>query len=60
MDSDKVLVMDAGRVVEFAHPYELLQKSDGHLRTLVDQTGLATAGQLFKIASDNYQSKKLN
>lgn len=55
-----MLVMDAGRVVEFAHPYELLQKSDGHLRTLVDQTGLATAGQLFKIASDNYQSKKLN
>ncbi|XP_077301221.1 putative multidrug resistance-associated protein lethal(2)03659 [Arctopsyche grandis] len=26
MDSDKVLVMDGGRVVEFGHPYELLTK----------------------------------
>lgn len=28
MDSDKVLVVDAGEIVEFGHPFELIQKAD--------------------------------
>ncbi|MCL4122182.1 UNVERIFIED_CONTAM: hypothetical protein GTU68_052852, partial [Idotea baltica] len=28
MGSDRVMVMDAGRLVEFASPFELLQRSD--------------------------------
>lgn len=46
MDSDRVLVIDAGRAVEFDHPHLLLQMSGGHLRRLVDQTGAQTARQL--------------
>lgn len=52
MDNDKVLVMDAGQVVEFAHPFELLQKSDGFFRRLVDQTGSATASALSLAAKE--------
>ncbi|XP_032455224.1 multidrug resistance-associated protein 4-like isoform X1 [Nasonia vitripennis] len=38
MDSDMVLVMDNGEVVEFDHPSVLLQKSDGYFFKMVQQT----------------------
>ncbi|KAJ4437620.1 Multidrug resistance-associated protein 4, partial [Periplaneta americana] len=41
MDSDKVLVMDAGTMVEFDHPHLLLQNKDGFLYNMVQQTGKA-------------------
>lgn len=53
MDSDKVLVMDAGRVVEFGHPHELLQKTEcGVFFELVQQTGRAMADNLSSIAEE--------
>lgn len=55
MDSDRVLVMDAGKVVEYAHPYALLKLPDGYLRKLVDQTGNATAVHLMQIAEQSYK-----
>lgn len=51
MDSDKVLVMDAGRVVELDHPYLLLQNQRGVFTSLVEQTGRAMAGNLLEIAA---------
>lgn len=51
MDSDKVLVMDAGCMVEFDHPYTLLQ-SDGYFKTMVDQTGPVMAETLTRIAKE--------
>ncbi|GAB0093527.1 probable multidrug resistance-associated protein lethal(2)03659 [Sergentomyia squamirostris] len=54
MDSDRVLVVDAGRVVEFGSPHELLQQSDGHLKMLVDQTGPATSMLLSQVAEESY------
>lgn len=39
MDSDKIMVLDAGRLVEFASPTELLQKRGGILKSLVDESG---------------------
>ncbi|KAI8123085.1 putative multidrug resistance-associated protein lethal(2)03659 [Lucilia cuprina] len=57
MDSDRVLVMDAGQAVELGHPFELLQKPGGFLRNLVDHTGLATAAALFQAAEENYKLK---
>lgn len=56
MDSDKVLVMDAGRIVEFGHPYELIQKS-GTFKSLIDQTGHSTSYQLIEIARQRYDSR---
>ncbi|XP_050295811.1 probable multidrug resistance-associated protein lethal(2)03659 [Anthonomus grandis grandis] len=56
MDSDKVLVMDAGRVVEFGHPHELLQKKEGGaFYELVQQTGKAMAENLSTIADESFR-----
>lgn len=55
MDSDRVLVMDAGRIVEYAHAYELLQRPGGFLRKLVDQTGPATAALLADHAKSSHK-----
>ncbi|KAJ7275444.1 hypothetical protein B0H12DRAFT_1199540 [Mycena haematopus] len=39
MDADKIMVLDAGRIVEFDTPKELLKNKDGMLRALVDESG---------------------
>lgn len=52
MDSDKVLVMDAGTMVEFDHPYILLKNKNGFLYKMVEQTGQATAELLHSIAAE--------
>ncbi|KAI1790062.1 P-loop containing nucleoside triphosphate hydrolase protein [Ganoderma leucocontextum] len=39
MDSDKIMVLDAGRIVEFGSPSELLKNKKGFLRGLVDESG---------------------
>lgn len=54
MDSDRVLVMDAGRMVEYEHPHILLQRG-GFFRRLVDQTGNVTATYLIQMAEQNYK-----
>lgn len=38
MDSDKILVLDAGRVVEFDSPAVLLGKENGKFKALVDES----------------------
>jgi ABC-type multidrug transport system fused ATPase/permease subunit len=39
MDADKIMVLDAGRIVEFGTPSELLKIDGGKLRSLVDESG---------------------
>ncbi|KIJ45713.1 hypothetical protein M422DRAFT_227467 [Sphaerobolus stellatus SS14] len=39
MDADKIMVLDAGNMVEFDSPVNLLKKEDGYLKSLVDQSG---------------------
>ncbi|KAF7280544.1 hypothetical protein GWI33_005747 [Rhynchophorus ferrugineus] len=57
IDSDKVLVMDAGQAVEFAHPYELLKKRDGYFTKMVQQTGTTMEGKLRYLAKEAYDKK---
>ncbi|KAH0818467.1 hypothetical protein GEV33_004324 [Tenebrio molitor] len=38
MDSDKIMVMDSGRVVEFGDPKELLENPDGHFYRYVSSS----------------------
>ncbi|KZP10497.1 hypothetical protein FIBSPDRAFT_963101 [Athelia psychrophila] len=38
MDADRIMVLDAGRIVEFASPEELLRNERGHLRALIDES----------------------
>lgn len=60
MDSDKVLVMDAGKNVEFDHPHTLLQNQKGVFSSLVRQTGKATAKHLRSIAEENQRINNSN
>ncbi|KIJ62401.1 hypothetical protein HYDPIDRAFT_94464 [Hydnomerulius pinastri MD-312] len=39
MDADKIMVLDAGKLVEFGTPRELLKNDQGVLRALVDESG---------------------
>lgn len=54
MDSDKVLVMHAGKMVEFDHPHILLENADGYLSHMVAQTGPAMTKTLKSMAKKVY------
>ncbi|XP_077300828.1 ATP-binding cassette sub-family C member 4-like [Arctopsyche grandis] len=54
MDSDRVLVMDTGKMVEFDHPYILLNNTDGHLYKMVQETGYEMTSSLHKISKQAY------
>ncbi|XP_058798977.1 probable multidrug resistance-associated protein lethal(2)03659 isoform X2 [Phymastichus coffea] len=58
MDSNKILVMDAGQAVEFDHPYVLLQKEDGIFHSMVQQTGSCMAANLLEIAKKSYEANQ--
>ncbi|XP_055612034.1 probable multidrug resistance-associated protein lethal(2)03659 [Uranotaenia lowii] len=60
MDSDKVLVMDAGRCIEFGTPYELLTNESGPrvFHGMVKQTGKTTYESLLKIAKEAHERKQ--
>ncbi|KAL0959258.1 hypothetical protein HGRIS_014529 [Hohenbuehelia grisea] len=58
MDADKIMVLDAGRIVEYGRPKELLGDANGKLRALVDESGdrdalvaMAQAAQRDEIAT---------
>ncbi|KAF7274137.1 hypothetical protein GWI33_013181 [Rhynchophorus ferrugineus] len=55
MDSDKVIVMDAGRITEFGEPYKLLEQATGAVYNLVQQTGKDMSNNLMSIAQNHYQ-----
>ncbi|XP_054158180.1 ATP-binding cassette sub-family C member 4-like [Oppia nitens] len=60
IDSDRVLVLDSGRIMEFGVPYELLQNNSGMLYKLVKQTGVQMADQLIQLAKQSYDYKQTN
>jgi ATP-binding cassette subfamily C (CFTR/MRP) protein 4 len=46
MDSDKILVMDSGRVAEFGEPQQLLQDTDGMFYSLVTRNSKEDLGNM--------------
>ncbi|KAJ8920888.1 hypothetical protein NQ315_015681 [Exocentrus adspersus] len=58
MDSDRVLVMDAGEAVEFDHPHLLLQKKNGYFSEMVKKTGPGMSDTLIRIARESYQTRQ--
>lgn len=50
MDSDKILVMNFGRVAEFDTPLKLLEKEDGIFASMVKATGNSESLKLIEIA----------
>jgi ABC-type multidrug transport system fused ATPase/permease subunit len=55
MDSDRVLVMEAGTMVEFDHPHILLQNKCGQFYSMVQETGHIMAEQLSRTAQECYR-----
>ncbi|CAG9858692.1 unnamed protein product [Phyllotreta striolata] len=57
MDCDKVMVMSFGSMVEFDHPYKLLEIPDGYFVKMVEETGPVMTMQLKDIAKEAYLKK---
>ncbi|XP_067120944.1 ATP-binding cassette sub-family C member 4-like [Centruroides vittatus] len=58
IDSDRVLVLDSGKVQEFDSPYELLKNVNGIFYNLVKKMGVASKNELYEIAKNKYFAKK--
>ena len=59
IDSDKILVLEGGTVVEFDSPGKLLENSNGYLTQLVNQTGPAAKRKLSQMAKYWINSVKI-
>jgi ABC-type multidrug transport system fused ATPase/permease subunit len=57
IDYDKVLVLDHGRVVEFDHPWTLINKEDGSFRGMCENSG--NIESLFEGAKVAWENKRL-
>lgn len=51
MDSDKLLVLDSGTIVEFDHPHNLL-KNTNVLYKMAEQTGRTNSDLLHSLAAE--------
>ncbi|KYQ47297.1 Multidrug resistance-associated protein 4 [Trachymyrmex zeteki] len=59
MDNDKVLTIDQGQILEFDHPYILLQNEQGHFSSMVQETGKAMTEQLKQCAKEAYKQQRV-
>ncbi|XP_068446641.1 ATP-binding cassette sub-family C member 4-like isoform X2 [Clinocottus analis] len=57
VDSDRILVLDAGRIHAYDEPYTLLQDPDGIFYKMVQQTGKKEAAALLEAAKRAYDSR---
>ncbi|XP_051752880.1 multidrug resistance-associated protein 4 [Ctenopharyngodon idella] len=57
IDSDRILVLDAGRIHEYDAPHVLLQNQNGILYKMVQQTGKAEAASLLQTAKESYMNR---
>ncbi|CAK9866172.1 unnamed protein product [Sphagnum jensenii] len=57
MDSDHILVLDAGQVIEMDTPQKLLLKQDGIFSSMVQSTGAANSQYLYQIVMSNFDAE---
>ncbi|XP_076244312.1 putative multidrug resistance-associated protein lethal(2)03659 isoform X2 [Calliopsis andreniformis] len=57
MDSDRILVMDAGTAVELDAPFILLEQNTGYLKNMVNETGPGMAEALKEVARESYENR---
>ena len=58
MDADRVLVLDAGRLIEFDEPHLLLQNENGLFASMVRMTGKGMAQNLKEMAKIAYDNRR--
>ncbi|XP_044738847.1 probable multidrug resistance-associated protein lethal(2)03659 [Chrysoperla carnea] len=58
MESDQVIVMDAGHAVEIGSPWDLLNKIGGHLLRMVRQSDRMTQKVLFSMAERGFKKRQ--
>lgn len=56
IDSDRVLVMDTGRAIEFDAAHVLLQQHGGIFKGMVEALGASEAERLTRGAREKYES----
>ncbi|XP_051562502.1 multidrug resistance-associated protein 4 [Myxocyprinus asiaticus] len=57
IDSDRILVLDAGRIHEYDNPHVLLKNQNGIFYKMVQQTGKAEAASLVQTAKQAYMNR---
>ncbi|XP_076312434.1 ATP-binding cassette sub-family C member 4-like isoform X1 [Tachypleus tridentatus] len=60
MDSDRVLVLEAGRIEEFDEPYILMKNESGWFIQMVNHTGYSMAAQLHSVAYQAHLARAMN
>lgn len=60
IDSDRVLVMDAGKAIEFDEAYNLMQRNDSIFNEMVKALGEHEYDRLKELAKHKYDSKRKN
>lgn len=58
IDSDRVLVIDAGVAVEFDAPYILMQKMDGIFKNLTEALGPQEYERLYSKAKETFETAR--
>ncbi|XP_036361692.1 multidrug resistance-associated protein 4 isoform X2 [Octopus sinensis] len=57
MDSDRVMVLEEGRIVQFDMPYNLIKSKEGYFYNMVQQTGPSEVDHLTTIAESAMNKK---
>lgn len=57
MDSDRIIVMEAGFAKEFDIPHNLIQQEHSLLRDMIEANGIKESESLKKIAAENFEKK---
>jgi ATP-binding cassette subfamily C (CFTR/MRP) protein 4 len=57
MDSDKIMVLRFGELIEFGEPHELMSNAESYLLRLVDHTGPIASAKLKEMALDSHNAR---
>ncbi|KAL7300052.1 hypothetical protein TKK_0007062 [Trichogramma kaykai] len=57
IDCDRIMIMDAGELVEYDRPHLLLQRNDGFLATMVHKSGQAMEQHLKRISEQVFNDR---
>lgn len=55
IDSDRIMVIDSGQIIEFDEPHNLLQDERGAFHGMIKSLGENEFGRLWKIAVEKEQ-----